>query len=391
MITLLFYAWNTSDIQKRGHVTRRRGWCHVICPPRSVTRIYERRSLLLSESCGIKQLFHVRVFSGLAWLSSRPEFKQSVANFSDPHLTPPANAREQQHRQEKYDRLIRSAEDFFVESLEAWRRVHGIPTMILAGHSMGGYIGVAYAERYPQHVERLILLSPAGVTAGDEQRVERIQRARQQSLWFRMLSSTWLALYNWNTTVGHLLRLMPNERAQRMISNYVEKRLPALTDQDERKAVADYLYLNNTLPGSGEYCVHALLTPMLDGRRPTETRIPHLREPSISFLYGSHDWMDIAGGLRVQARTEANNSKDVSVYRVRNAGHLLMLDNWEEVNVGVVLACGGKLADPTHAPERLVPTAEHYRTASQREIVVAAQPDVDARVAPKNQDMEVAT
>jgi len=125
----------------------------------------------------------------LGWgLSSRPkfEFKQSVANLSDPHLTPPANAREQQHRQEKDDRLIRSAEDFFVESLEAWRRVHDIPTMILAGHSMGGYIGVAYAERYPQHVERLILLSPAGVTAGDEQRAERIQRARQQSLWFRI-------------------------------------------------------------------------------------------------------------------------------------------------------------------------------------------------------------
>ena len=39
----------------------------------------------------------------------------------------------------------------------------------------------------------------------------------------------------------------------------------------------------------------------------------------------------------------------------------------------------------------LVPTAEHYRTVSQREIVVAAQPDVDARVATKNQDMEVAT
>jgi pimeloyl-ACP methyl ester carboxylesterase len=29
--------------------------------------------------------------------------------------------------------------------------------MILCGHSLGGYLSFAYAERYPQHVDRLIL------------------------------------------------------------------------------------------------------------------------------------------------------------------------------------------------------------------------------------------
>lgn len=42
------------------------------------------------------------------------------------------------------DDQLTTAEDFFVESLEAWRRNNDIQKMTLAGHSMGGYIGVAY-------------------------------------------------------------------------------------------------------------------------------------------------------------------------------------------------------------------------------------------------------
>jgi cardiolipin-specific phospholipase len=41
--------------------------------------------------------------------------------------------------------------------MEAWRKVQGLNKMILCGHSLGGYLSFAYAERYPQHVDRLIL------------------------------------------------------------------------------------------------------------------------------------------------------------------------------------------------------------------------------------------
>eukprot|EP00977_Amphora_coffeiformis_P008178 scaffold1828_cov169-Amphora_coffeaeformis.AAC.17 len=42
------------------------------------------------------------------------------------------------------DDKVKTAEDFFVESLEAWRSKNEIEKMILAGHSMGGYVSVAY-------------------------------------------------------------------------------------------------------------------------------------------------------------------------------------------------------------------------------------------------------
>lgn len=55
---------------------------------------------------------------------------------------------------------VGQAEDFFVESLEKWRQRLELDKMILAGHSFGGYLCSAYAEKYPNRIEQLILISP---------------------------------------------------------------------------------------------------------------------------------------------------------------------------------------------------------------------------------------
>ena len=55
-------------------------------------------------------------------------------------------------------------ESFFVEALETFRRIIGIDKFVLAGHSFGGYISGCYALKYTEHVSKLLLLSPAGVT-----------------------------------------------------------------------------------------------------------------------------------------------------------------------------------------------------------------------------------
>lgn len=74
--------------------------------------------------------------------SSRPPFK----------LT--AKQREQQ---------ITEAEDWFVDALEEWRITRKIDRFTLLGHSMGGYMAVAYALKYPGRLNKLILASPVGI------------------------------------------------------------------------------------------------------------------------------------------------------------------------------------------------------------------------------------
>jgi cardiolipin-specific phospholipase len=58
---------------------------------------------------------------------------------------------------------VHEAESFFVQSLEDWRQLMGLEKMTLIGHSLGAYLGIVYALRYPTRVSKLILLSPAGV------------------------------------------------------------------------------------------------------------------------------------------------------------------------------------------------------------------------------------
>ena len=58
---------------------------------------------------------------------------------------------------------VHAAEAFFVDSLEEWRQKAGVERMTLVGHSLGAYLSVVYALKYPQRVGKLILLSPAGV------------------------------------------------------------------------------------------------------------------------------------------------------------------------------------------------------------------------------------
>lgn len=92
---------------------------------------------------------------------------------------------------------------------------------------------------------------------------------------------------------------------------------------------------------------------MAYARKPTVYRIPKLKVPHITFIYGEHDWMDVNGGLDVQQicdeNTTAYHSNDdngvnavkppyVDVLVVKHAGHLLMLENWEEFNNSILLA-----------------------------------------------------
>lgn len=58
---------------------------------------------------------------------------------------------------------ITEAESWFIDALEEWRIKKGIDRFTLLGHSMGGYMAVAYALRYPGHLNKLILASPVGI------------------------------------------------------------------------------------------------------------------------------------------------------------------------------------------------------------------------------------
>ena len=88
-----------------------------------------------------------------------------------------------------YDR-DRYVEDFarFVEGLGARR-------FVLLGHSMGGSVAVAYAARYPQEVERLVIVDigpevdPAGLRRMGEQRRDPVEEFESVEEVYRLMRS----------------------------------------------------------------------------------------------------------------------------------------------------------------------------------------------------------
>jgi cardiolipin-specific phospholipase len=58
---------------------------------------------------------------------------------------------------------ITEAENWFIDALEEWRVMKNIEKFTLLGHSLGGYMAVAYALKYPGHLNKLILASPVGI------------------------------------------------------------------------------------------------------------------------------------------------------------------------------------------------------------------------------------
>ena len=61
------------------------------------------------------------------------------------------------------DKSVDLAIDFMVSSLEAWREAMGVDKMQLLCHSVGAYYGTHYAMKHPDKVEKLVLISPAGL------------------------------------------------------------------------------------------------------------------------------------------------------------------------------------------------------------------------------------
>lgn len=262
--------------------------------------------------------------------------------------------------QEEVDKYQTDAtEQVFVESLEAWRKAHNIPKMILAGHSMGGYMSVAYCEKYPERVERLILISPAGVP--DDQNAEIEKRFANAPLTTRALIGLVRSLFNSGITPPAFVRKIPESRGRNMVNRYIEGRLPAITCPEEQSVLGEYLYTNAILPGSGEDCLSKVLKPTAFARKPTLHRIPHLKVKNVSFLYGQNDWMDPQGGVEVLEKVEQMKEKkerdnqshslpSIQVLGVKNAGHLLMLENWQEFNSAMAIALGRQHALPSHVP-----------------------------------------
>ena len=258
---------------------------------------------------------------------------------------------------ETIDNTVESTEAVFVESLEAWRHANGIDKMMLGGHSMGGYFSVAYCEKYPDRVDKLILISPVGVhhLEGDHQISNPLLSVKIK---FILMKTLW----HKNFTPGSFIRSLSESRRKRMILNMICRKLPPDTSDYERNVFCEYFCANNTLPGSGEYALHKVLKVLFYALKPTIYRIPKLKVPKITFVYGESDWMDPSGGVEVRKKCKdfvVNNGDDVpniDILTVGNAGHDMFFENYKEFNAAIIAADNKFIPVGQYKPKQFDPS-----------------------------------
>jgi cardiolipin-specific phospholipase len=227
---------------------------------------------------------------------------------------------------------ITEAENWFIDALEEWRVQKKIERFTLLGHSLGGYLAVAYALKYPGHLNKLILASPVGIpedvyavnadmpdpqTSTLEQEVGQGQNAAVNNsitdgseprkfgdnnnfLNARSKEQTngkhadsiqpspprkplpkWLT-YLWDANISpfSLVRLA-GPLGPRFSSGWTSRRFSHLPP-DEKQALHDYAYSLFRQRGSGEYALAYILAPGAYARSPLIRRIHGVGRQMIS-------------------------------------------------------------------------------------------------------------
>lgn len=67
---------------------------------------------------------------------------------------------------------IEQSYDYMLGYIEKWRAAMNLTDFFLVGHSFGGHYVGHYAKRYPQHIKRVLFLSPIGFPSYSEEELD---------------------------------------------------------------------------------------------------------------------------------------------------------------------------------------------------------------------------
>ncbi|KAK8159662.1 Alpha/Beta hydrolase protein [Phyllosticta citrichinensis] len=265
---------------------------------------------------------------------------------------------------------ITEAENWFIDALEEWRVKRKIEKFTILGHSLGGYMAVAYALKYPGRLNKLILASPVGIPedpyavnadmpepgdssmaneftqsqiataqgsnpdipeAAKQGGVEKPESAPNGKPPRRQLPKWLTYLWDANISPFSLIR-WSGPLGPRLVSGWTSRRFAHLPSE-ESQALHDYSYSLFRQRGSGEYALAYVLAPGAFARSPLIRRIhgvgrqylgvhsgpipdeqgdqgkPRENGIPVVFMYGENDWMDIKGGLAAEQKLKEEKEK----------------------------------------------------------------------------------
>lgn len=284
---------------------------------------------------------------------------------------------------------IYQTEDWFIDSMEEWRKRRGIERFVLIGHSFGGYLSCAYALKYnhlvssangvsQRMIDKMILVSPVGVernrgsllantpplsaqvstnefnkenATNPEVSLSQELNADQESIVRgEVPQDHWSDPKEGESNTRKLVRWLWNKNAlpfsilrragparSKWISRWTTHRFSHIyyTNPEHFQNLHDYFYRVFNGSGSGEYAITRVLQFGALARLPLLDRCPDkfvaMGLPTL-WLYGDKDWMNEEAGYEMTKEInrlveKKGEGKLASFGVLKNAGHHLYLDN----------------------------------------------------------------
>lgn len=319
-------------------------------------------------------------------LSSRPKFpKRKATEKTNFEYTYKKNVKDQETGEMKPTVItekvkvktsledVEVAENFFIDSLESWRKEKKIDKFTLIGHSLGGYLSSCYAMKYPERVNKLVLLSPVGletssfdltknnndqkstikVSENDMDKAPDVQEEVPQDTHVNLskmkkpgflesdanghvsvspsiptaLKFFWKSELSPFTFVRKFYFLGPS-----VMKGWSFTRFMDLKDEVKILKMHEYCYASFAGKGSGEYCIPRILGPSVLPYNPLLNRVPKAIQCDSLWVYGDSDWMNSSAGATMCKKINEIGKYKADFEIVSNAGHHLYLDNPEEFN-----------------------------------------------------------
>merc|ERR1711998_801304 len=161
--------------------------------------------------------------------------------------------------------------------LERGRQAMGIERMVLAGHSVGSYIAFSYAERFPERVERIVMLSPAGVARPPPPEKLEARYANAPAP-FRLVMTLWQKGYSPLSLVHAGAGWGPGRW---LISRYIHRKNwdSSWSSGGVEGLYAEYMYRNHVAaePSYGAHFHNTFLMPGAYARAPLSDRFAKLQ------------------------------------------------------------------------------------------------------------------
>ncbi len=205
-----------------------------------------------------------------------------------------------------------------INDLELLRQELKLNKMIILGHSMGAVLASAYASKYPQHIKKLVLISPAHLKEPfpeEDKDIQHQQYLANKKFQNRIDITQELQKYNLDKKRSSLNSKEETIKSRINFGKLMLYDISKWTELSNGKA----LYKGKV------YDLTARTYPKDGWNYYAEFK---KQKYPISIIIGDHDWLDFGNNLYKKWNKEVPRIKMTSI---KNAGHMPWIDQSTEL------------------------------------------------------------